>query len=509
VQPIVLTQGGAVFVNGHGDNLRITNNLVLGNGGTYGAVRLGTPNIPSPDTDNHNDNVKVLHNRFVANGSTNLAGAIGVFAGADAYEIAYNDICGNGSMEYGGGISHYGLSRQIGTGQAALTSSIHHNRIYFNSSYDEGGGIMIAGELPVDPSILSPGAGPVNIYNNMIANNLSNDDGGGLRFLMAGTFQYNVVNNMIVNNVSTHEGGGISMNDATNVRIFNNTIMKNITTATAMTSNGLPAPAGIASSRNSNLLQATLPAGSRVFSNPILFNNILWDNRAGTWTGNGVSGIGMEGDPAAVFNWDLGLADGSGTLTPRYSLLQTLEGGNPAATNLIGQDPMVVGAYDTGVRIYPWRGNPNLVGANIVAVDMPEFLSANYHLTSGSPAINLGRAVVGSVTTARPDFDGDTRYGGTPSATTPVDAGADEFTGTPGLPAAVAPASLAVPVKRLTEPAAPPVEGEKPPVIPGPDVTPTPTPVAPDPVISLPPKPGTIPTPNATIAPKATATPKP
>ena len=28
--------------------------------------------------------------------------------------------------------------------------SIDHNRIYFNQSYDEGGGIMVAGELPTD-----------------------------------------------------------------------------------------------------------------------------------------------------------------------------------------------------------------------------------------------------------------------------------------------------------------------------------------------------------------------
>ena len=72
----------------------------------------------------------------------------------------------------------------------------------------------------------------------------------------------NVYNNMIVNNVSTHEGGGISLDDAPNVRVFNNTIMKNLTTATAVTSNGQPAPAGLSTSANSDQLQATLPAGS-------------------------------------------------------------------------------------------------------------------------------------------------------------------------------------------------------------------------------------------------------
>ena len=54
----------------------------------------------------------------------------------------------------------------------------------------------------------------------------------------------NVYNNMIVNNVSTHEGGGIAIDDTPNVRAYNNTIMKNVTTATAVTSDGQPARPG-------------------------------------------------------------------------------------------------------------------------------------------------------------------------------------------------------------------------------------------------------------------------
>ena len=124
--------------------------------------------------------------------------------------------------------------------------------------------------------------------------NLANDDGGGIRFLMAGNFPMNVYNNMIVNNVSTHEGGGIALDDAPNVRFFNNTVMKNMTTATAVTSNGSPAPAGLSTAANSDQLQATLPAGSPTFSNPLLFNNIFWDNRAGTRAGTTVTGIGRR-----------------------------------------------------------------------------------------------------------------------------------------------------------------------------------------------------------------------
>ncbi len=120
---------------------------------------------------------------------------------------------------------------------------------------------MIAGELPADPAILSPGTGAVDIHDNLVQANIANDDGGGIRFLMAGNYPMNVSNNMIVNNVSTHEGGGIAIDDAPNVRVFNNTIMRNLTTATAVTSTGAPAAAGLSTGSNSALLQATLPGG--------------------------------------------------------------------------------------------------------------------------------------------------------------------------------------------------------------------------------------------------------
>ena len=247
--PTITTQGGAIYANAHADYLRITNNVVQNNGAAYGTIRIGTPDIPAPDTDQSNDSVTISDNRIISNAGTNLAGGIGIFAGSDDYEVARNDLCANFSLEYGAGMTAYGLSPG---------GKIHHNRIYYNNSNDEGGGIMIAGQVPEDPEALSPGSGAVDIYNNQIQANLANDDGGGIRFLMAGNAAMRVYNNMIVNNVSTHEGGGISLNDASNVRIFNNTIMKNLTTATAVTSNGLPAPAGLSTSRNSDLLRASV-----------------------------------------------------------------------------------------------------------------------------------------------------------------------------------------------------------------------------------------------------------
>ncbi|RPI88032.1 MAG: hypothetical protein EHM41_02845 [Chloroflexi bacterium] len=402
VQAEVVVQGGGVFANAYANYLQIANNIFSSNGGAYGgAIRIGTPHLAGELNDNQNDNIFIGYNRIIANGGTNLAGGIGLFAGSQNYEVAYNDICGNFSSEYGGGISHYGLSPD---------GQIHHNRIYYNRSYDEGAGIMIAGELSANPAVLSTGAGPVEIYNNLIQGNLANDDGGGLRFLMSGDFEYNVYNNIIANNISTHEGGGISINDAPNVSIIGNTIVKNITTATAMTSTGDPAPAGLSTSLNSNLLQQTLPGGAPVFSTPFMFNNIFWDNRAGAWNGDGVVGIGLPNDPIPVNYWDFGVADNFGTLQTAYTLMQ-VPYGTFDPTNIIGIDPLFVDPINVSVRVLPWRGNPNFVGANLVTFELPDArgIPGDYHLQATSPAREMGARRYNNVNANNRDYDDEPR----------------------------------------------------------------------------------------------------
>ncbi len=418
----VVTQGGAIFANGYARYLQITNNIVQNNGGSYGTIRIGSPNLPQPLTDQQNDFTKISYNRIIANAGTNLAGAIGIFAGAQNYEVSNNDICGNFSAEYGGGISHLGYSPN---------GSIHDNRIYFNESYDEGAGVFIAGELPANTAALSQGSGPVSVYNNLIQGNLANDDGGGLRFLMAGNYPINVYNNMIVNNVSAHEGGGIALDDTPKARIYNNTIMKNTTTATAITSSGIPAPAGISTAANSVMLQATLPGGSPTFSNPILFNNIFWDNRAGLRSSSTVLGIGLASDLGPVNHWDLGTADASGLLEPTNSILQSTNGTVASVTNL-SVDPQVTTQYDTNVAFQPWRTNPNFIGALLVAQDVPPSLLGNYHLANtSSPANNAGASGKVLPTYQRPpnnlasptfDYDNEGR-----PASGAFDIGADEI----------------------------------------------------------------------------------
>ena len=435
-------QGGGIVAFASVQSLAITNNIIRSNSGAYaGAIRLGTPIVG----DNNLDFAHIANNRILTNGGSNLAGAIGIFAGTPGYEINDNDICGNFSAEYGGGISHFGRSDG---------GKIHDNRVYFNGSYDEGAGIIIAGEPPLTLTGLSAGAGPVDIYNNLIQANLAGDDGGGLRFLTAGNFPFNVYNNMIVGNISAHEGGGVAIDNAPNVRFYNNTVMDNITTATGATSNGQPAAAGLTSALNNVYLQATLPAGSPTYSNPLLFNNIFWDNRAGTWDPqfNLVRGIGATDilgnpDPTPLNVWDMGVPGTALLLSPTYSILQptTNTGVQADASNRL-LDPQVMLPYHTSVLAMPWRGNPNFVSNVIVAHDVPVTIMGDYHLAEAdSPAIDRGAAskVAPSyqtppvaISAPRFDFDNDTRpYGAG------YDIGADEFTTPRPEPQAVIPAA--------------------------------------------------------------------
>jgi hypothetical protein len=393
----------------------VTNNVIVGNGGSYGGgVRVGTPYNPTI----RNRNLTISHNQIRDNGGTNLAGGIGLFDGTENYSVNHNDLCGNFSAEYGGGISHYGRSNN---------GDIANNKLWFNQSYDEGGGIMIAGELNANLNQPSAGSGPVNIHENLIQDNLANDDGGGIRLLQAGNFPIEVVNNIITDNISTHEGGGLALDDATNVRIVNNTVMKNVTTATAVTSTGEAAPAGLSTALNSAQLQATLPADAPKYSKPLLFNNIFFDNRAGNWNGEFVSGIASPQAPATdpIRHWDMGSGDAGVQLTPTYSVLQQYDPGVvSSATNKVGVDPRVKAPFDVTVTILTSRTFPHFRQAVIVAKSMPPGLQGDYHLAGPFPPAHDGGTssqpyTGGPFQAPKIDYDGQTRV-------PPPDIGADE-----------------------------------------------------------------------------------
>ncbi len=451
----LITQGGGVYVHNNIQGLQITDNVIRGNGGSYGgAVRVGTPYVG----DNHNYNLVLARNQIRDNGGTNLAGGIGLFTGSDGYSVTGNAICGNFSAEYGGAISAFGYN--AGPGNAIKGGSITKNRIWFNESYDEGAGIMIAGELPAQPTDLSEGSGPVTIDANVIQANLASDDGGGIRLLQTSGSHVTrnnpetiaITNNTIANNISAHEGGGIALDDSAFVNIVNNTVTKNLTTATAVTSDGKAAPAGLSTAANSAPLQARLKnttyfpgsatLGATLFSNPTLFNDVFWDNRAGNFSGGYVFGIGgtlPNGAANNTNNWDMGVLDVPGPtppmLTPTNSVLQTTTGTTSDPSNRT-TDPQFKSAYDVTVNILASRMYPAFRQAVIVAQILPPSLMGDYHLATTPVSSARGTGAANKQTVWGPgstgfkytvnappaDIDGDKRPTGTR-----YDAGSDQM----------------------------------------------------------------------------------
>ncbi len=284
--------GGGVHVDHETLNLQISNNILEANGGARGGgISLGR----LLTADNNNDNVRISFNRVINNGSVAQGAGIAVFAGANGYRINNNDICGNYAGEYGGGISHFGLSGFLNAGNPA--SRIDHNQIRLNDAFDEGGGILLGGNNNFNAG-LGFGSGEVDITQNEIRGNFSNDDGGGIRLLVPRDDRINIVNNIIAHNMAADHGGGIALDDASNVTIINNTIARNFSTSTAVDSIQVPSPlgplprteprgAGLTSEEHSdafkNFLYGTTTPNCAVvtcFSDPAMFNNIFESNQS-------------------------------------------------------------------------------------------------------------------------------------------------------------------------------------------------------------------------------------
>ncbi len=103
----LVTQGGAIFANAYARNLQITNNVVQNNGGAYGTIRIGTPDLDPPTTRTTQSGSPTTRSRATA-GPTSPAGS-GSSPAPTATSSSGNDICGNFSAEYGGGLTDYGL----------------------------------------------------------------------------------------------------------------------------------------------------------------------------------------------------------------------------------------------------------------------------------------------------------------------------------------------------------------------------------------------------------------
>ncbi len=322
--------------------------------------------------------------------SATLAGGGGVTfcTGNDYYKFNYNWVCGNLSTGEGGGVVHLG---EIQYGDIEH-NSILFNQSQNPTIPTNGGGIQVQGTPDTDPVCvgipdadcppgLSDGTGHGLVINaNLIqGNSADSGSGGGIRLQQVNgtevsTFNtkpslwnsVSITNNLITNNVAGWDGGGISLQDSLNVSIINNTISNNDSLATSgvltqsigtplssapagncvqsgptgPTTASCPQSAGVTSMQNSSLLTTTFavpitcPTGQpncTGFSNPLLKNNLIWQNRSFY--------IGITGPGAGTINQQNLIA-----LFPAFSSTAALP------QNVFGQCTSGVSYWDVGVR---------------------------------------------------------------------------------------------------------------------------------------------------------------
>ena len=196
---------------------------------------------------------------------------------------------------------------------------------------------------------------------------MGGDNGGGIRLLSVNGedvrlnpgdplswYQTLVTNNMIVNNSSGDLGGAIALQDAVRTAIINNTIVHNDSTSTNVDAfgpctpglppgqvcppsppggggitNSNPQVGGLGTQANTNGLAAIMatspvPAPNKVFSNPVLQDDIFWQNRSLWWDDTANGGFGAlrprsdAGAPSPY--WDLAVyAPSAYFVDPEYS----------------------------------------------------------------------------------------------------------------------------------------------------------------------------------------------
>jgi hypothetical protein len=366
------------------------------------------------------------------------AGGVTFCTGADYYHFNYNWICGNMSSGDGGGIAHFGFSYNGDISHNWVLFNQSNNPTL--PTYGGGviaQGVPPDGTFCENQTVdidcapaLSDGVGPgLMIDGNLIVGNTAESGkGGGLRLQnvngtdvqrspsnQAAWYQVSVINNIISNNVAGWAGGGVSLQDAVRVNFVNNTVVSNDATASAGVLFNTPAatqanvgppncttvgaettcnpittsqyqPAGLETARHtSNFIAAftnpgvVCPTGQpncTTFSNPVLTNNLLWQNRTFYITVGGpnknIAGLqnavalnpslNQAGkttgycDPNAVY-WDIGaFGDTSASnrqagmsMNPQYSIL-TDAGDYPGAHNS-NLNPRVVHQYCNGSRM--------------------------------------------------------------------------------------------------------------------------------------------------------------
>jgi parallel beta-helix repeat protein len=427
------TAGGGIYAHGNADYLEIRNNRIQNNQGTIGGGVIIGHNILGA-TPTTNVNVNIHDNYILLNGGISGGGGVVLFNGSTNYKVTSNLIMGNFSrLVGGGGITHKGL---CDNGLIAHNSIVFNEIAYGGQVGGDGGGIFIGSTVGGG---LNEGAGSVTIHTNLIQGNIAGTGvGGGIcvegingadtQNAPQDWYQLNIFNNMIVNNVAAYAAGGIYLSDAAAATIINNTIANNDsagTAALAFTAGNLgvsnPQPAGIVSVLHSN--GTLITATGQDYSDPLLEDNIIHGNRSFYWdiALNGGQG-GLTQDPNNPV-WDLAVLNRQAAdqrLHPDFCLLSSLTDslGNDYNANNLAADPNFALPYNnTLVAALVIEEGGNAITTRFNEVDR----QGDYHIAPTSPAKTLGAGTyVGTFVPLETDFDGESRVA------VDVDSGADQ-----------------------------------------------------------------------------------
>jgi hypothetical protein len=239
----------------------------------------------------------------------------------------------------------------------------------------------------------------VSVERNLIQNNMAGDDGGGIWIQNAQTARILVRNNMIVANGAADGGGGLSLGNSSNVVLVNNTVASNVSTGTypgTRTWSG----AGLFAHRNDPAFQAVVGAAAPTFADPLMFNNIFWNNEAfmpdlstvpPSLTSHGFVDFTIESTTSdktfgrAHFNLftnaQILQSNGTNTTIPAGGATTLGFPTNPAQNgNIVGVDPLFVTPMilsDVMTVSFAAR-NPQMLDVQLVPPDVSR--GGNYHL---------------------------------------------------------------------------------------------------------------------------------
>ena len=388
--------GGAIDVDPNG-SLVISNSILTGNsantdgGAIYleGEAKLDEPTFSANTAImdggaiyNNDGTLKIRNSNFDENSSDN-GGAIAL-SGASTLEIENSLLDGNLATNLGGAIAILG-NNLVKTNNLSL----------LNNTAANGGGIYNRGDISLLNSVISNnqatgldtsngGGGILNasggmlvVNSSLIANNTSNDLGGGILSLADGTQTIvEILNSSIVGNQAANKGGGV---ENASLNSFSNLAILTISDST-ISGNQAATGGGIRTVGSTMLTNVTIAeniatgSGGGISENqttieiPELINTIVAKNKApinpdveGLFNDQGNNLIGIS-QVSTGFNLSTLVGTDSTPLDPNITSLNNNIGSLPSHQLLI-DSPAANAGNNLVANATDQHGQPRIVGS--------------------------------------------------------------------------------------------------------------------------------------------------